>query len=159
LFHVVRFVHGGDGCSSRRVINSPDLFNLGAHTEAMPPPNFETIIQHELRFFPSEEMRRAFCAAMTPPREVVQRWIYGKEPHHCWIIASNSEHQIVYCETGFGPEFPWSCQMLGEACLGMDGQWCAYLYEAFVTSRLWKGQVPTDFILMGPGERQNTTTD
>jgi hypothetical protein len=34
----------------------------------------------------------------------------------------------------------------------MDGEWCAYLVEAF--ARMWKGKLPTDFMLMGPGERE-----
>ena len=100
-------------------------------------------------------MRRAFLVVRTPPREVVERWIYGKETHQCWIVASDSQHQIVYCRTGFGPDFPWSCQALGEDYLGMDGEWCAYLYEAFAPSKMWNGQIPEDFMLMGTGERES----
>jgi hypothetical protein len=121
----------------------------------MKPPDFDAIIQHELKFFPSDEMRGAFLAVRVPPREITQRWIYGKESHCCWIIASDDEEQIVYCVTGFGPAFPWSSQRVGEVKLGMDSQWCAYLYEAFAPSRLWKGEIPDGFTLMGPGEREN----
>jgi hypothetical protein len=84
---------------------------------AMKPPNFDAIIKHELRFFPSDEMREAFLAVRIPPRETVQRWIYGEESHCCWIIASDDEEQIVYCVTGFGPAFPWSTQRVGEVKL------------------------------------------
>ena len=73
-------------------------------------PDFEAIIEHELTFFPTEEMKRVFLAVKTSPREVIQGWIYGKELHQCWIIAGDSQDQIVYCQTGFGPGFPWSCQ-------------------------------------------------
>jgi hypothetical protein len=124
----------------------------------MDTPDFEAVIQHELSFFPSEEMKLAFQAVRTPPREVIQTWIYGKEPHHCWIVAGDSEHQIVYCRTGFGPGFPWSWQSPSESRLGMDSQWCAYLYEAFAPPGMWKGEIPEDFMLMGPGERENAAS-
>ncbi len=121
-------------------------------------PDFEAIIEHELTFFPTEEMKREFLAVRTSPREVIQGWIYGKELHQCWIIAGDSQDQIVYCQTGFGPGFPWSCQSPGADRLGMDSQWCAYLYEAFAPSRMWNGEVPVDFMLMGPGEREQAST-
>jgi hypothetical protein len=120
----------------------------------MQTPDLEAIIRRELTFFPSHEMKQAFLAVRIAPREVTQTWIYGKEIHRCWIVASDSEDQIVYCQTGFGPDFPWSCQFPGESRLGMDSQWCAYLYEAFAPSGMWKGAIPDDFMLMGPGERE-----
>jgi len=124
----------------------------------MQTSDFDSIIARELRFFPTEDMRLAFLEKRTPPREITEGWIYGNETHRCWIIASDSSHQIVYCETGFGPDFSWTCQPLGEKLLGMDGQWCAYLYEAFAPSKMWHGRVPQDFMLMGPGERENTSS-
>jgi hypothetical protein len=117
-------------------------------------PDFQTIIAHELRFFPGDDIRAAFSSVRTTPRRVVERWAYGNELHNCWVVASDSREQIVYCQTGFGPAFPWSCQKLGETLLGMDGEWCAYLYEAFAPSNLWTGPIPGDFMLMGPGERE-----
>ena len=123
----------------------------------MKTPDFKAIIKHELEFFPSAEMRQALLSLRNSPRSIVQNWDYGKESHICWIIASDSKHQIVYCRTGFGPDFPWSCQPLGEKNLGMDSQWCAYLYEAFVQSGMWNGEIPIDFTLKGTGERINPT--
>src|SRR5215510_13413531 len=95
-------------------------------------PDFEALIKRELRFFFSEEMIRAFEAVRVPPAEWVQVWKYGPETHRCWIIAADATHQIVYCQSGFGPSFPWAHQNRGEKDLGMDGQWRAYLVEAFV---------------------------
>ncbi len=119
-------------------------------------PDIEGLIQRELRFFPSEEMKTAFLGLRVSPEIVVEKWNYGEETHDCWIVARDPRSQIVYCRTGFGPSFPWSCQVLGETNLGMDGQWCAYLMEAFAA--MWKGNMPEEFELMGPGERQGTTT-
>jgi hypothetical protein len=119
----------------------------------MRDPDLESIIARELAYFPTESIKGAFLGLMAKPRAVNQGWIYGKESHKCWIVATDSREQIVFCQTGFGPDFPWSCQNLGESRLGMDSQWCAYLYEAFAPSKMWNGPIPDDFMLMGPGER------
>jgi hypothetical protein len=115
-------------------------------------PDFEALIEHELSFFFSEEITRAFEAVRIPPTESVQMWQYGSESHQCWIIAADATHQIVYCKTGFGPSFAWASQNRGATDLGTDGQWCAYLVEAF--AGMWKGRLPENFMLMGPGERE-----
>jgi hypothetical protein len=111
------------------------------------------LIERELAVFASDAMKRVFRQASVTPYRVNEKWIYGMELHECWVVAGDSERQIVYCETGFGPQFPWSAQPKGSNDLGMDGQWCAYLFEAFVPSGIWQGEVPDDFMLMGPGER------
>ena len=98
-------------------------------------------------------MRAAFLQAQCAPRRLLQTWIYGAETHSCWIVAEESNYQMVYCEAGFGPAFPWSTQPKGTSKPGMDGEWCAYLYEAFITSSLWNREIPGGFELMGPGER------
>ncbi len=115
-------------------------------------PDFEALIGRELKFFFSEEMTRAFQAIQVSPTESLQGWQYGPQSHHCWVVAADPVHQIVYCQSGFGPAFPWSLQTREEKDLGTDGQWCAYLVEAF--AGMWKGQLPEDFMLMGPGERE-----
>ncbi len=100
-------------------------------------PDFEALIGGELKFFFSEEMAQAFLAVRVPPAESLQVWQYGPQSHRCWVVAADAAHQIVYCQSGFGPTFPWSSQVRGETDLGMDGQWCAYLVEAF--AGIWKG--------------------
>ena len=119
-------------------------------------PDFETIIRKELDYFESVEQRKAFSSFRVAPIRVVQRWGYSDEEHECFIVARIGDEQIVYCSTGFGPSFPWSVQRQGESNLGMDSQWQAYLYESFVCSGMWPGRIPSDFMLMGPGERQKT---
>jgi hypothetical protein len=115
--------------------------------------DLKSLIERELAVFPSDEMRIAFRAITTIPYPITKRWIYGDDLHTCWVVAEDSDRQIVHCETGFGPEFPWSAQPRNSTNMGMDGEWCAYLFEAFAPSGMWKGEVPPDFMLMGPGER------
>jgi hypothetical protein len=114
------------------------------------------LIVEQLRYFESEEQRTEFCSFLVEPQHAEQHWAYGDESHACVVVAKNQHEQIVYCRTGFGPAFPWSLQPLGTADLGMDGQWNAYLYECFISSRMWSGQPPSNFELKGPGERAET---
>jgi hypothetical protein len=116
--------------------------------------DLEQRIQHELSFFASDEQREAFLRFRVSAVENIQSWQYGPESHQCTIIASDGSTQIVYCPTGFGPSFPWSAQPVGEKDLGRDDFWHAYLYEAFVSSRLWPHGAPKDLIHMAHGERR-----
>jgi hypothetical protein len=116
--------------------------------------DLKKIIEEQLEFFETEGQRQAFLSFQVPVSEVVQTWGYGDESHTCFILAKNDAEQIVYCNTGFGPAFPWSVQRLGDTDLGTDAQWHAYLYEAFITSTIRQGSKPINFILMGPGERR-----
>ena len=111
-------------------------------------------LDRELRHFDSEEQRAAFHRALVTPYERVETWGYGPELHSCTVIASNSDSELVYCGTGFGPAFPWSAQRKGQPDLGTDAEWYAYLYEAFVGSSLWPPGPPPGFVLVGPGERE-----
>jgi hypothetical protein len=69
---------------------------------------------------------------------------------------------LVYCEEGFGPQFPWGVLFndpSGQAAsedltLGMDAQWNWYLEEAFVRSGLWPGRLGRDEPLHLPPEER-----
>ena len=114
----------------------------------------QRVIDQELKYFDSDEQRLAFQAKRVVPRECNQTWQYGPETHVCTIIASDGLTEVVHCATGFGPQFPWKAQKVGVADLGTDGEWNAYLYEAFVTSSMWPEGPPPGFELTGPGERE-----
>lgn len=111
-------------------------------------------IDRELRHFESDTQRDAFHRTRVTPIERVETWAYGAETHVCTVIASNDDTELVYCSSGFGPSFPWSVQHPGQTDLGTDGQWFAYLYEAFAGSSMWPPGPPPGFELMGPGERE-----
>lgn len=110
------------------------------------------VVDAELEFFESPDQRSAFESLRITPVPTTQRWQYSEEEHECLIVARNSDVQIVYCASGFGPSFPWSIQRIGATDLGMDGDWHAYLYESFI-SGMWHGAVPEGFERKGPGER------
>ena len=116
--------------------------------------DLEERIEHELSFFDSNGQRQLFRSLRVSPRETVQSWQYGPETHRCLIVATDGTTQIVFCSTGFGPDFPWSAQRVGEEDLGRDDHWAAYLYEAFVSSRLWPAGAPRGLTHMAPGERR-----
>ena len=113
----------------------------------------DELIRSELRYFESEAQQKEFLSLRILPIKVTQTWDYGPESHTVVIVAENEHEQIVYCETGFGPAFPWRTQLKGESKLGTDGAWCAYLYECFVSSSLWGRTIPEGFYLAGPSER------
>lgn len=115
--------------------------------------NLDHLIEGELRYFETDEQRRAFHVSRISHFACSEQWQYGAETHRCTVVASDGETQIVHCLTGFGPSFPWSVQRVGESDLGMDSQWFAYLYEAFICSTMWPHGVPEGFTHMGPGER------
>lgn len=115
--------------------------------------DIENEIEAELRYFDSDEQRQAFQAVRVSPKPSSQSWQYGAEEHACIVVASDGKSQIVYCPTGFGPQFPWSVQTVGQRDLGIDSQWHAYLYESFVCSTLWPPGAPSGFMHMARGER------
>jgi hypothetical protein len=116
--------------------------------------DLEQRIEHELSFFASDEQREAFRRFLVSPVQSIQSWQYGPQSHPCTIVASDGATQIVYCPTGFGPSFPWSAQRVGETDLGRDDYWDAYLYEAFVCSRLWPHGAPKGLIHLALGDRR-----
>ena len=111
------------------------------------------LIAKEYAFFESSAQCSAFARSAVAPERVLQMWMYSAATHDCYIVARTPSKQIVYCETGFGPDFPWSVQPLGDSDLGMDGMWHAYLYECIVGTEIWPA-MPENFTLMGPGERR-----
>lgn len=111
-------------------------------------------IEAELAFFDSEEQRAAFRRIRCLPNRSEQTWSWIEPYEHtCYVVARDERTQIVWCPTGFGPEFPWSTQVVGEAEMGMDCDWHAYLYEAFVTSTMWPPGPPEGFACVTRGER------
>ena len=100
------------------------------------------------------------------PRREVRDWGYGvrgdRFPY--WVVAEAPERGIilVYCEQGFGPEFPWGFLFTdapGESTregrtLGMDAQWNCYLDEAFVRSGLSPSPLGEDEPLHLPPEER-----
>lgn len=103
---------------------------------------------------------------LAEPRQEERDWSYGApgERFPYWVVAEAPERGIilVYCEQGFGPEFPWGFLFIdapGDVTrygrtLGMDAQWNWYLEEAFVRSGLWPGELGADEPLHLPPEER-----
>ncbi len=66
-----------------------------------------------------------FKKYLIKPRMIKMEWDYSDEIHDCWIVAENSEIEILYCDTGFGLSFPWSYRPKSKEynSLGTDGEW------------------------------------
>jgi len=73
------------------------------------------------------------------PKPVLRNWDYG-EPgtrYPCWSILAHqaSNSGIAYCQSGFGPNYPWGLVALDEdGTIGMDSAWFASLIDAFLES-------------------------
>jgi len=103
---------------------------------------------------------------LAEPRREERDWDYGDEGERYpyWVVAEGPDRRImlVYCEEGFGPQFPWGVLFndpSGQAAsedltLGMDAQWNWYLEEAFVRSGLWPGRLGRDEPLHLPPEER-----
>ena len=111
----------------------------------------------------SDSRRRAALQELLldEPRQEVRSWDYGEseERYAYWVVADAPQQRIilVYCDQGFGPEFPWGFLFTDDPeyeSLGMDAQWNWYLEEAFVRSGLWPDGLGDDEVLhLSPEER------
>ncbi len=120
------------------------------------PFDLEILLQHEYRYFFSDDQVRAFERLRVPPRIQIQVGPYASRAEHAVVVVAEEptrDLHLVYCPSGHGPSFPWGYQRPGATWLGCDGPWCAYLVEAFVSSGSWGGPVPEGFFLGGRGER------
>ena len=117
--------------------------------------SIKIIIENELKYFDNNIQIDIFSSYQKIHFSKEEfTWQYSEEIHPCYVIAQNNIEQIIFCKTGFGLDFPWGVVKNGESDLGMDSQWNAYLYEAFISSSLFNADVPSNFELMGPGERK-----
>jgi len=127
----------------------------------------KALVAQELSTVSDPYRREALGALLLPePRHEERDWDYGApgERYPYWVVAEAPERGIilVYCEQGFGPEFPWGFLFTDptgqlapeELTLGMDAQWNWYLEEAFVRSGLWPGPLGLDEPLHLPPEER-----
>ena len=112
-----------------------------------------SLLDSEFVYFDSCERIEELKSHLVNPRMVCRKWQYSAEEHECWIVGENEKHCLVWCNTGFGPSFPWSTQILEFNELGTDGEWFAYLIEAIVGTSLTTLPTPKGFLAAGPGER------
>ena len=121
--------------------------------------SIQELVSGQLAIVEDATRRVALESILVPPRLEERDWDYGAagERYSCWVVAEARGLALVYCDQGFGPEFPWGfIPSETSESLGMDSQWCWYLEEAFVRSGMWEGFVKPGFeesFHLSPDER------
>ena len=120
----------------------------------MQAPDIEALVARQLASISQPELVGCLRSLLVQPRCEQRPWDYGApgQTYPCWIVT---EHQpsntgIAFCESGFGPSYPWGLLFLQGPYLsmGMDSQWFVSLEEAFRDSMAWEGENP-------PGHQAN----
>jgi hypothetical protein len=100
------------------------------------------LFESELSRFHDLKAARGLRRFAVAPRLEHRPWSYGPpgQTHPCWIVVEDTKSQtaLAYCESGFGPQFPWGLlwtQGSGESQnMGMDCSWYPTLEGAFLES-------------------------
>ena len=99
----------------------------------------ERLVAAELDLIRDAARREELRRYLVEPRLVMLGWDYG-DPDElpCWLIGRRSDgrYDLVYCDDGFGPSFPWGCVFPDEASMGMDAQWSVGLENAAIKAGL-----------------------
>ncbi|QOV87369.1 hypothetical protein IPV69_13825 [Humisphaera borealis] len=92
---------------------------------------------------------------LQPPSLLSLAWDYGRpdERFDCWQVGRSlcGRVLLVYCESGFGPSFPWGFVSAAEGSMGMDSQWHSGLEDAAIGA----GLLPAPAGYEAPGPRTN----
>jgi hypothetical protein len=111
-------------------------------------PQIQRLVAGQVALVEDAARQHALEAILVEPRAEERDWDYGTpgQRYRCWVVARDRGIVLVYCDQGFGPEFPWGfIPEDADVSLGMDSQWCWYLEEAFVRSGLWDGPMRPGF--------------
>lgn len=94
------------------------------------------LVDAELAKVSDPARRDALAAVLVPPQPLSLEWGYGKpgERYVCWLVglSPDGKERLVYCETGFGPSYPWGFVGIREDWMGMDCQWHVSLEDAAI---------------------------
>lgn len=110
-----------------------------------------SLIERQIASLAQRELAELIRALCVPLRWERRFWNYG-EPEQVFFCCVFAEHQasgvsFVYCENGFGPDYPWG--MLSAAAddrsMGLDGQWYASIEDVFRGSGVWRGVDPPGY--------------
>lgn len=132
----------------------------------------KALVRDQLCLIENDERKIALQALLVEPRLEDGGWEYGSpgERYPYWVVAEEPLARVilVYCEQGFGPEFPWGFLFTNddqEKTLGMDSQWNWYLEEAFIRAGLWAGEtfrnepwhLPPEIRFKTPGDNSSVS--
>jgi hypothetical protein len=106
----------------------------------------EQLVDAELVRIQDRDLVCRVRALLVTPHLVEREWAYGA-PNQicvCWTVLEHraSNTGIAYCDTGFGPNFPWGLVFLSgpRMSIGMDSAWYETLEEAVRESCFFDAQ-------------------
>ena len=117
----------------------------------MQAQDIEALVARQLASISQPELGECLRPLLVRPRCEQRPWDYGApgQTCPCWIVAEHeaSNTGIVFCESGFGPSYPWGLLVLQgpHLSMGMDSQWFLSLEEAFRNSMAWEGANPPGY--------------
>ncbi|HEY2840193.1 MAG TPA: hypothetical protein VGJ26_13645 [Pirellulales bacterium] len=80
--------------------------------------------------------REALKERLVSPQPLSLKWGYGApdERFQCWLIgfSKDGKLRLVYCDQGFGPEYPWGIVGASQDWMGMDCDWHVGLEHAAI---------------------------
>lgn len=115
-------------------------------------PDIAWLVDRELSRIGDPARRAGLEALLQPPGGLTLAWDYGTENERfdCWQVGCSPDRRalLVYCERGFGPEFPWGFVFADEGSMGMDSQWHSGLEDAGIVAGLLPA--PAGYQVPGP---------
>jgi hypothetical protein len=95
------------------------------------------------------DRRAALEPLLIEPFSRQLEWEYSKSADllQSWVLAWQRQRdvQLVFCDKGFGPEYPWGFIDSKSTTAGRDDSWYKTLDDAFINSGLWIGKVPEGY--------------
>lgn len=117
----------------------------------MQASDIEKLVEQQIERISQPELVQTIRRLIVPPRCEPRPWDYGasNQTYPCWIVAEHqpSNTAISFCESGFGPSYPWGLLFINgpHMSMGMDSQWFVSLEEAVRDSRAWEGESPPGY--------------
>jgi len=117
----------------------------------MHPPDIEALVAQQVTRISQPDLVATLCPLLVRPRCEQRPWDYGApgQTYPCWVVVEHepSNTAVVFCESGFGPSYPWGLLFLRgpHLSMGMDCQWYVSLEEAFRDSKAWEGENPPGY--------------
>jgi hypothetical protein len=108
-------------------------------------------VKKELARIADPALVAAIRRLLVPPYPVDRDWDYGRpgEKYACWTVLEHapSKTGIAYCDSGFGPSYPWGLVFLSgeQMSIGPDYCWYASLEDAMRESPAWDQPNPPGY--------------
>jgi hypothetical protein len=110
-----------------------------------------SLVEKELARIADPVLVTAIQSLLVTPYPVERDWDYGLpgQSYKCWTVLEHraSDTGIAYCESGFGPSYPWGVVGLSGKYMSMgpDSGWYATLEDAMRESRAWNQPNPPGY--------------